>query len=104
MAKFTISDWHRHTIFFRVDACQLVNSKMEIKMILSNFDLQHFGTYHTSFCHMAKFTTSDWHRHTIFVRVDACQLVNSKMEIKRFRQILTCDILEPQRRYVKSSF
>jgi hypothetical protein len=56
------------TIFFRVDACQLVNSKMEIKMILSNFDLQHFGTYHTSFCHMAKFTTSDWHRHTIFVR------------------------------------
>jgi hypothetical protein len=48
---------------------------------------------------MVKFTTSDWHRHTIFFRVDACQLGNSKMEIKRFRQILTYDILEPQRRY-----
>jgi hypothetical protein len=34
-----------------------------------------------------------------FFRVDACQLVNSKLEIKRFRQILTYDILEPQRRY-----
>jgi hypothetical protein len=32
-------------------------------------------------------------------RVDACQLVNSKMEIKRFHQVLTYDILEPQRRY-----
>jgi hypothetical protein len=34
-----------------------------------------------------------------FFRVDACQLVNSKMEIKRFHQILTYHILEPQRRY-----
>jgi hypothetical protein len=38
---------------------------------------------------LSQFTTSDWHRHKNF-------LVNSKMEIKRFRQILTCDILEPQ--------
>jgi hypothetical protein len=53
----------------------------------------------TSFCHMVKFTTSDWRRHTFFFRVDACQLVNSKMEIKRFHQILTYHILEPQRRY-----
>lgn len=34
-----------------------------------------------------------------FFRVDAGQLVNSKMDIKLLRQILTCDILEPQRRY-----
>jgi len=44
MVKFTTSDWHRYTIFFRVDVCQLVNSKMEIKKISPNFDLRHFGT------------------------------------------------------------